>query len=368
MLFTPANIGTLRLPNRIIRSATGENMADPDGRPQPRLGELWVKLARGGVGLIISGHAFVHPSGQCHEGMSGIWTDEFIHDWRAITEAVHRAGGLVAMQINHGGRQCSSDTVSQRIAPSDWEYEDGSPPARAMTEEEIEEVIRAFGQAARRAREAGFDAVQIHAAHGFLISEFLSPRFNRREDEWGGSPENRRRFLKAVCREVRSQVGDDYPLLIKLGMYDEPQEGGLTVEESLGTVAELAGYGLDAVEFSGATGAHNAPNGILPGKGEGYFRFLAQRARPLTELPIISVGGYRSRSLMEEVLQSGDADFISLSRPLILEPDLPLRFQQGQEASRCVSCGKCGPQYPGQGVGCHHPTLGREATSERGNG
>jgi len=359
MLFTPAEIGTLCLPNRIIRSATGENVAHPDGRPQPRLGELWAELARGGVGLIISGHAFVHPSGQCHREMSGIWTDDFLPDWRAITEAVHRAGGLVAMQINHGGRQSDAEVIPQRIAPSDWEYGDGSPPARAMTETDISEVIRAFGQAARRAKEAGFDAVQLHGAHGYLTNQFLSLRFNRRDDEWGGSPQKRRRFLEAVCREVRAQVGTDYPLLIKLGMYDEPLEGGLTVEESLGTVAELAGYRLDAVEFSGAAGSHNSPDGILPGKGEGYFRFLAQRARPLTDLPIISVGGYRSCSLMEEVLQSGDADFISLSRPLVLEPDLPLRFQGGQEAARCVSCGRCNPQYPGQGVGCHHPTLGQ---------
>ena len=104
MLFTSANIGTLRLPNRFIRSATGEGMADPDGRPQPRLGELWAELARGGVGLIITGHAFVHPSGQCSPAMSGIWTDDFLPDWRAITDAVHQAGGLIAMQINHGGR------------------------------------------------------------------------------------------------------------------------------------------------------------------------------------------------------------------------------------------------------------------------
>jgi len=351
-------MGTLCLPNRIIRSATGENMAHPDGRPQPRLGELWAELARGRVGLIISGHAFVHPSGQCHRGMSGIWTDDFIPDWRAITEAVHQAGGLVAMQINHGGRQCEAEAVPQRIAPSDWQYEDGSPPARPMTESEIAEMIWAFGQAARRAKEAGFDAVQIHSAHGYLINQFLSPCFNRRDHKWGGSPRKRRCFLEAVCREVRAQVGTDYPLLIKLGVYDE-EPGGLTVEESLGTVAELAGYGLDAVEFSGAAGGHNAPDGILPGKGEGYFRFLAQRTRPLTDLPIISVGGYRACSLMEEVLQSGDADFVSLSRPLVLEPDLPLRFQQGQEASRCVSCGRCGPQYPGQGVGCHHPKLGQ---------
>jgi 2,4-dienoyl-CoA reductase-like NADH-dependent reductase (Old Yellow Enzyme family) len=358
MLFTPARIGALRVPNRLVRSATGEGMADPDGRPQHRLGELWAELARGGIGLIISGHAFVHPSGQCSEGMSGIWAGNLVSDWRAITDAVHQAGGLVAMQLNHGGRKCEVKAVLERIAPSDWEYEGGSPPARAMTEAEIAEMIKAFGQSARWAQEAGFDAVQVHAAHGYLISQFLSPRFNRRDDAWGGSSQKRRSFLKSVCREVRASVGTDYPVLIKLGMYDDPQEGGLTVEESLGTVAQLAGYGLDAVEFSGAEGDHNAPGGILPGKGEGYFRFLAQRARPLTDLPIISVGGYRSRSLMDQALRTGDADLISLCRPVILEPDLPLRFQQGQEAARCVSCGRCGSQYPGQGVGCHHPRLG----------
>jgi 2,4-dienoyl-CoA reductase-like NADH-dependent reductase (Old Yellow Enzyme family) len=359
MLYTPAHLGRLRVPNRFVRSATGEGMADAAGRPQSRLRELWVELARGGVGLIITGHAFVHPSGRVGPAMSGIHDNELIPDWQAVADAVHKAGGLIAMQINHGGRQSGVAEVGQRLAPSEWEYDDGSPPARAMTSAEVAQMVQSFGQAARRASEAGFDAVQIHAAHGYLTSQFLSPRYNRRTDEWGGSPQNRRSFLRSVCLEARAQVGDNYPLFVKLGMYDEPQEGGLTVEESLGTVAQLASYGLDAVEFSGATGAPNVPNGVLPGKGEGFFRFLAEKSRPLTELPIISVGGYRTRSLMEEVLEAGDADFVSLCRPFVLEPDLPLRMEAGQETARCVSCGRCGSQHPGQGVGCHHPRLGR---------
>jgi 2,4-dienoyl-CoA reductase-like NADH-dependent reductase (Old Yellow Enzyme family) len=227
-----------------------------------------------------------------------------------------------------------------------------------MTVAEIQETIDAFGQAARRAQVAGFDAVQIHAAHGYLVSQFLSSHSNRRSDHWGGSPERRQRFLSAVCEVVRDQVGPEYPILIKLGMMDHPEvdPAGLSLEEGAQIVARLADWGIDAVEVSGGFGGgHDFTTRLAVGKRapEAYFRSLAQRAKAETHLPVILVGGLRSRAVMDEVLSSGDADLISMCRPLIREPDLPNRLQSGETAvAACISGGRCWAKGLGEGISC----------------
>ena len=230
-----------------------------------------------------------------------------------------------------------------------------------MTPDEIELIIEAYGQAARRAREAGFDGVQIHGAHGYLVNQFLSPLVNRRGDGWGGSLEGRMRFLRAICQEVRRQVGPDYLVFIKLGMMDHA-EGGLTAEEGVRVVAALEEMELDAVEISGGiAGALKRDANIRPAirstSDEAYFRPLAEKARPATSLPIALVGGFRSRGVMEAVLDAGDADFISLCRPLICEPDLPNKLRAGlQERSACISAGRCWPEKAGEmGIACRCP-------------
>jgi 2,4-dienoyl-CoA reductase-like NADH-dependent reductase (Old Yellow Enzyme family) len=358
MLFTSSNIGTLTLPNRLVRSATAERMAEADGRPTPRLKQLYQELARGGAGLIITGHMYIHPSGKAHPEMTGIYSDEMILSLAELADSVHQEGGRIAVQINHGGMKCSPETVTETIAPSALDAPLLEQPAREMTPDEITLLIQAYAQAARRAQEAGFDGVQIHAAHGYLIGQFLSPFANRRSDEWGGDLEGRTHFLRAVCQAVREQVGPDYPMFIKLGMMDSV-EGGLTPEEGVQVVAALAEMGLDAVEISGGTGGGrdlNIRRGIRAGRDEAYFRPLAQGARPVTQLPIILVGGFRSRRVMEEVLTAGDADFISLCRPLICEPDLPNRLRLGlQEESICTSANQCWAEKPGEGIACKCP-------------
>jgi 2,4-dienoyl-CoA reductase-like NADH-dependent reductase (Old Yellow Enzyme family) len=224
-----------------------------------------------------------------------------------------------------------------------------------MTSEEIARLIEAYAQAARRVQEAGFDGVQIHGAHGYLVSQFLSPFVNRRTDEWGGDVEGRMRFLRAVCQAVREQVGPDYPVFIKLGMMDGIGEG-LTLEEGLQVITALEEMGLDAVEISGGIGGGgdlNTRKGIRSEEEEAYFRPLAQKARQVTELPIVLVGGFRSRGVMESVLAAGDADFISVCRPLICEADLPNRLRQGlQERSACLSANLCWPERAGEGIAC----------------
>lgn len=348
LLFTSGQIGTLRLPNRLVRSATAERLADAGGRPTPRLKPLYQGLVRGGVGLIITGHLYIHPSGRAHPEMTGIYADELIPSLAELTDAVHREGGRVVAQINHGGMQCSPEAVSETLAPSDVNAPFLQQPAREITPDEIELLIQAYAQAARRAKEAGFDGVQLHGAHGYLISQFLSPYINRRTDEWGGDLQGRMYFLRSVCQAVRAQVGPEYPVFIKLGLVDGV-EGGLTLEEGVQIVATLAEMGLDGVEISSGV----QKTSVRPNPQEPYFRPLARAARPATRLPIILVGGLRSRAVMEEVLSAGDADFISLCRPLICEPDLPNRMRLGlQERSRCISGNRCWPKKSGEGITC----------------
>jgi len=357
MLFSTGNIGTLTLRNRIIRSATAEYLADDSGRPKPRLKDCYRELARGGVGLIITGHMYVHPSGKAHRRMTGIYSDDLIPHLAELASAVHQEGGRIAVQINHGGIQCGRTAVEDAIAPSTVTLPFLKRSAREMTPEEINLTIQAYAQAARRAKEAGFDGVQLHGAHGYLISQFLSPLINRRTDKWGGDLEARMGFLRAVSRAVRQQVGPSYPVFIKLGMMDSV-EGGLTAEEGVQVAAALAELGLDALEISGGIGPKSiVRTGIRPEEDEAYFRALAQQARPVTKLPIMLVGGFRSRRVMEDVLTCGDADFVSLCRPLICEPDLPKRFQLGlQERSACISANRCWPETAeDEGIACKCP-------------
>ena len=355
LLFTPAKIGNLEIPNRIIRSATAECMADNlDGHPTEQLKSLWVDLAKGGTGLIISGHLYIHPSGKCHNEMTGIYADELIPALSACVDAVHQVGGKIAAQINHGGMQCD---LEETIAPSAIDDNFLKQPAREMTTVEIEMVIDAFVQAARRAKEAGFDAVQIHSAHGYLISQFNSPYVNKRTDEWGGDLQRRTRFLREVTRAIREQVGTTYPVFIKFGIEDG-KEGGLTVEEGAEIISTMEDMGLDGIEVSGGVGVSSVRKGIRNATREAYFRPFIQLARRSTNLPLIIVGGMRSKAVMEEVLSSGDADFISMCRPLINEPNFPNLLKEGKiETSECISSSNCWAKNLGEGIACKCPPL-----------
>jgi 2,4-dienoyl-CoA reductase-like NADH-dependent reductase (Old Yellow Enzyme family) len=357
-LFSPIGLGNLELRNRLVRSATAEHLAtEPVGRATASLATLYGELARGGVGLIITGHAYVTPEGKAHAEMLSVHCDQVIPGLKTLTEAVHAEGGHVALQVSHGGRQCDPACTPRTIAPSAVPTASGNRP-REMAADEIVGTVDAFGQAARRARLAGFDAVQLHGAHGYLIGQFLSPHTNRRTDAWGGDFERRLAFLAAVCEAVRGEVGPDYPVLIKLGMMDnlERVPDGLTPDDGARIASRLADLGLDALEVSGGYsggGDFNTRLGVGSKAPEGYFRPLARRAKAATHLPVILVGGLRSRVVMDDVLASGDADLISLCRPLIREPDLPSRLESGQATvAACISGGRCWPKGMGQGIAC----------------
>jgi 2,4-dienoyl-CoA reductase-like NADH-dependent reductase (Old Yellow Enzyme family) len=365
MLFEPGTIGNLRLRNRLVRSATAEYMTDGKGRPEKPLADLYRTLAGGGVGLIITGHCFVHQGGRCQVQMMGVHRDELIPALEMLTSVVHEGDGLIVMQINHGGRECREDAIpGKAVAPSAVPKAKGKEPPEELGEEGIREIVAAFGDAAGRAKDAGFDGVQIHAAHGYLINQFNSPAANRRTDRWGGTTARRMRFLEQVATAVRDRVGNDYPVLIKLAMED-PARDGLTLEDGAEIVSHLADWGIDALEVSGGIGGTSVRKDILRLEDEGYFLDAARAAREATDLPILLVGGLRSKALMEQILEEGTADFISMSRPLIREPDLPRRFLEGQERSTCISCNRCWPPPGEYGIACRDPNRGEEGTTRQ---
>jgi len=346
-LFEPKELKGLKLRNRLVRSATYEGLAARDGRCTPELVELYKGLARGGVGLIISGYAWVHPSGQCARNMLAIDRDEVIPGLRLLTDAVHREGGAVALQMVHGGVYAVRLLTGQPLkGPSPGKFPPWMLEASAMSLEEIQEVIASFADAAGRAQEAGFDAVQLHSAHGYLFSQFLSPFYNQREDSYGASTEGRARLVVETCQRMREVVGREYPIFIKINSEDYV-EGGLDLEETARIVPLLEGAGYDAFEVSG--GGHASPGNLGPSrKGirsedrEAYFLPAALRLKEATSLPLMLVGGIRSLDVVEEVLARRAADFVSLSRPLIREPGLPARWLSGDRTpATCTSCNRC---------------------------
>jgi 2,4-dienoyl-CoA reductase-like NADH-dependent reductase (Old Yellow Enzyme family) len=313
------------------------------GEVTDALVDCYTTLARGEIGLIITGHAFVHPLGKGSPMQLAIHDDRMIPGLKRLAAAVHAEGGRVAVQITHAGRQTRREIIGATpVAPSvvSWGVPEVVP--RELSEPEIEGIVEFFGKAAGRARDAGFDAVELHGAHGYLISQFLSPLTNKRDDSWGGDHDTRFTFLSRVHERVRREVGPDFPLFIKLAMQDGV-EGGLTIEESVSFGEKLARLGIDAIETSGgySTSSMNIRRDVLPGKGEAYFRHHASALKKKVNVPVILVGGLRSLDMMESVVSSGDADFIALSRPFIREPDLIRKLRDGAATAACISCNKC---------------------------
>ncbi len=356
-IFTPWNFGSLTLPNRLIRSATWEGMADRDGLAGDRLVHLYRRLAEGGVGLIITGYAYVRPEGKSTPGQLGIYSDRHIPGLARIAEAVHAAGGRAIVQIVHGGGQCQPAVsgASETLAPSALSYPPHATVARAITPDEIPVLVEAFADAARRAMAAGFDGVQIHGAHGYLISRFLSPKSNRRDDRYGGDAVARARFGLEIVQAVRRAIGDA-PLSMKLNGSDF-EDGGLELDEALAAAKLYAQAGLDHLEISGGTPAAGklaaARPGIRQPDQEAYFRSQAAAIKGAVAIPTGIVGGIRSINVAENLVASGDADTVSLCRPLICEPHLPARWLSGDERpSICKSDSGCALAARKGGVTC----------------
>lgn len=375
ILFTPIQVGKLALANRMVHSATYEAMAEESGAVTEELIRRYRNLARGGVGLIIPGYMYIHPTGRAMKYQTGIHSSDMMPGLKKLVEAVHAEGGKIVFQLNHAGRQTEKKLSGTRpISPSGK----GRDPfyfvrPRKMKEKDIADAVKWFAAAAARAVTAGADGIQLHAAHGYLINQFLSPFFNRRRDAWGGSAEKQFRFLRSVVHSVRMEMPHDMPLLVKLNSMDHTPKPGITPEIAATYARWLAGLGVACLEVSCGTAFYSFMNlcrGEVPveemvsglplwkrpvgrlvlGKmvdqfdlEEGYNLAAARKLNSaIGDVPLSVVGGIRRVGQMEAILKNGDADLISMSRPLIREPFLPRRFESGkQTVAGCVSCNKC---------------------------
>jgi 2,4-dienoyl-CoA reductase-like NADH-dependent reductase (Old Yellow Enzyme family) len=339
-LFKPFKIGSMEIRNRFMRSATTSYWSDDLGVVRPEIIRLYRDLARGGPGLIVKGHLYVANSGKAHVGMAGISSDLHIPKLKELTDAVHVYDGKIVAQLNHAGY----NSVVDRAGPS--EHEGGTWRARALSRDEIAGIVEAFGDAAGRAMEAGFDGVQIHGAHGYLISQFMSRLANRRIDEYGGSPKNRMRLLDEVYDEVRIRVGGNVPVLLKMNC-DDFSPGGFTIADSVRVAEAICKKGLDSVEISGGgvgrqDNLRERARSSDPDLEEAAFAGHAEKMRVATRpTPMALVNGIRSRGCMEAIVVKDVADLISMSRPFIREPNLVKKLKAGQQSATCTSCGAC---------------------------
>jgi 2,4-dienoyl-CoA reductase-like NADH-dependent reductase (Old Yellow Enzyme family) len=349
-LFEETRIGSMTLKNRLWRAATWMNMADDKGHLTKRLEKVYLDLAKGGVGTIITGYAFILEEEQPNPGMLGIYADSFIPEYKKFTDNIKAEGANVVMQIVYGGSFTSYKADSRVIwGPSAVPHPLTNVVPTEMSQDNIKTVVSAYALAAGRVKAAGFDGVQLHGAHSYLLSQFLSPYFNRRSDEYGGSIENRARVVLEVLEAVRKEVGPEYPVFIKMHCTDDWDENGLTEDESLYVALELEKRGITGIEFSGGNmDAENYPNkgpgrgSILKREKQSYFAKATAKIAGQLKVPVISVGGHRSPDMLEEILNESSIQYFSMSRVLLSEADIVNRWQKDKTVkTRCISCNKC---------------------------
>lgn len=381
ILFNKANIGTMELSNRMIRTASHEGLADSRGRPTDEQYHFYRGFIEGGIGLVITGYAGISQAGKSAlYHMNMIDSDELIPYHKKLVDRIHEIGGKIVLQICHCGRQTwSSETGEPLVAPSAIQCGFYREKPSEITEAGILNVIEDFAQAGRRAKESGYDGVQIHAAHGYLLSTFLTCHANKRRDRWGRSRENRFRIVGETLRAVRKAVGEDYPVLIKLNTYERALFG-MKARDCIQFAKMIEDTRCcDAIELSCGTneGGFIMARGkfptdallrymrpycnynstikflfryivipfvklIQPPFREGYNLETAAKIKQAVSLPIITVGGMRSRGFLSDAIEKNMTDFVSMARPLILEPDLPNKFKSGtSDAAICDNCNKC---------------------------
>lgn len=332
--------------NRLVRSSTWEGLCDCDGYVTPALCKMYEELAQGGVGTIVTGITYVERGDQPSRNMMGLDDDCFIPNCKKLCDVVHKHDCRLVVQLGAGGSMSHYKTDLRRVyAPSSHPDSTMYEGAEEITRAEIEALIQNYAAACVRAKKSGFDAIQIHAAHGFLISQFFEPRFNWRNDEYGGSLENRARFLFEIYDAARAAVGEEYPIWIKINCEDFMGSEGLLFEEARWICTQLATRGIDLIEISGgncnSTKLELGPmrSNIKTVDDEGYFLSQAEIIAEDVDVPVMSVGGYRSVQKMQETLAKTKIEMIAMCRPLICEPDLPNRMREGtQDRASCFSC------------------------------
>jgi 2,4-dienoyl-CoA reductase-like NADH-dependent reductase (Old Yellow Enzyme family) len=333
-VFSKGRIGNLSVDNRLVRSATAENAWHESEMTEEGL-SLYRGLAAGGVGLIITGYMGVTREGRASDSMTLIGDDRFIDGLRRITRVVHETSTQckVIAQLGHVGMQTR---VSESVGPTTTAWPDLKAKPRALATQEVEGIVASFAQAVRRAKEAEFDGVQLHGAHGYLLSSFLSPFTNTRTDRYGGSVEGRVTVVREIVQQARALVGPDFPILIKMNG-DDSVAGGTDIDSFPQLASEIEKAGIQAVEVSG----NNPVREKFGAEQQSYFLKYAQKLE--LSVPVILTGGNRSVERLEQMAEAGTPDFFGLARPLLREPDLPARWREGRGASEaaCISCNRC---------------------------
>lgn len=339
-LTSPIKIGNLELKNRMIMAPMVANYAYEDGSVSERLRAYHVRRAKGGVALITVEASYVHPSGKGFQNEVGIYSDRLIPGLRSLVDAVHSHGARISVQLFHAGRQTKSSVTGQPIvAPSPVADPTEPEIPRELSKDEIANLVKAFGEAARRAKEAGFDAVEVHGAHGYLLNQFLSPYSNKRTDEYGGSLENRMRFPLEVVRAVREAVGSDFPIVYRMSA-DEKVPGGLTLDETRIVAQRLEKEGVNAIHVSAGVYT-SAPWIIQPmALPRGCLADLAQGIKSAVKIPVIAVGRINDPEVAEKILAERKADIVAFGRQLLADPDTPQKIMEGKvdQIRRCIAC------------------------------
>lgn len=334
------------LRNRLAKASMSETLATYDNHPTRKLVDLYRRWAASGIGLMFTGNVMIDRRALGEPGNVVIEDQADLPILRQWAQAATNQGAALWVQLNHPGKQSPKGLNAGNLSPSAIPFrEDMSAyfeTPREATAGEIIDIIQRFGRSAAICKQAGFSGVQIHGAHGYLVSQFLSPHHNHRTDEWGGSPEKRRRFLMAVYAEIRKQVGPDFPVGIKLNSADF-QRGGFTEEESMATIVELADAGVDLIEISGGTYEAPAMSGALqqPQKTstvarEAYFLAFAEKVRAKVTVPLMVTGGFRTAEGMNAALRSGALDLVGVARLLAIDPDAPAALLRGRDSTQRV--------------------------------
>jgi len=331
------------VPNRILKSAMSEILGTPSLGPSEALPVLYARWARGGLGLNITGNVMIDPEALGEPGNVVVEDDRDQEALKAWAAAAQEGGGKVWMQLNHPGKQSPKFLSPQTVAPSAVGFGPALAKAfavpRALEGAEIDAIIERFGNTAEVAVAAGFDGVQIHGAHGYLVSQFLSPHHNRRTDRWGGSLENRSRFALEITEEIRRRVGPEVAVSIKINSADF-QKGGFSEVESMEVIGALAAAGIDLVEISGGTYEAPAMTGRRvkesTKKREGYFLDFVERLRAEVDVPLAVTGGFRTAAGMTSAVDSGATDMVGLARTLAIHPDFPAQVLAGEDPDNLV--------------------------------
>lgn len=365
-VFSEGTVGNLVLKNRLVRSATFEKQMTDDGRVTDDILQTYTELAAGGTGMIITGLTAITQAGKGYTKQACIYSDKYISEIAKIADVVHKTDNrcVIIAQIGHCGRQVLEHENAECVGPSAVKSPILVKKARELSVDEVETIITDFANSIERVKRAGFDGVQLHAAHGYLLSSFLSPYTNRRIDQFGGSVRNRVKIIRDIIFQARQKVGS-FPILIKINC-DDHIEGGISKENFPELMKEIEATGVDAVEVSGAMwdclARSEAELGFVPvpvpesrtriNKPEKQSYYYDYVKTLDTHLPMILVGGNRNIERIENILLEGKVDFISLCRPLISEPGLPNRWLEGtgNENSNCVSCNAC--MTPKEGLYC----------------